>query len=310
MSKIKSLFKRNKLLRFIYSNYIERRYSSLYKKKPHLAANAEYRAVFHKDINWDNPTNLIEKIIWMQFNTDTSLWTRCADKYRVREYIEEKGYGEYLPRLYGHWDRAEDIDFGSLPNQFVLKANNGCGTVLVVKDKNLINIKKTEAMVSKWLKKPFGYMGAQMHYMRIKPCIIAEELLHNDFEDISPNSMIDFKVWCINGVPESILVVYDRRNDTYCLDLYDLKWNRKVDCLFFNGHYEFRQSLLQKPKCLDLMLTIATNISKSFSEVRIDFYVVSGRPVVGELTFTTGFGYFTNSYYDYLGSKINLNNLK
>jgi len=310
MSKIKSLFTRNKLLRLIFSNYLERRYSFLYKKDPHLAANEEYRAVFHKDINWDNPTNLIEKIIWMQFNTDTSFWTLCADKYRVREYIEEKGYGEYLPNLYGHWDKVEDIDFDSLPNQFVLKANNGCGTVLIVKDKNKINIKESKTMLAKWLKEPFGYMGAQMHYLRIKPCIIAEELLHNDYEGISPNSMIDFKVWCINGVPESILVVFDRRNDIYCLDLYDLTWNRKLDCLFFNGHYEFRQSLLPKPKCLDLMLTIATNISKSFPEVRIDFYVVSDRPVVGELTFTTGFGYFTNSYYDYLGSKIDLNNLK
>jgi Glycosyl transferase family 2. len=306
--KNKKILKKNKWFRSIYSFYLEKKYKSLYEKDPHLAANEEYRAIFHKDINWENPNNLMEKINWLQFNTDTSLWTLCADKYRVREYIEKKGLGQCLPKLYGHWDKAEDIDFDTLPNSFVMKVNNGCGTVLVVKDKSKLNQKKTKKMLAKWLNKPFGYMGAQMHYLRIKPCIIAEELLINDYKSISPNSMVDFKVWCINGIPESILIVYDRSKGHYCLDLYDINWNRMKENFNFNNHFEFRENVnIPKPACLDEILEISKNLSKPFDEVRIDFYVMNEKPIIGELTFTTGFGYFSKEYYKYLGSKIDIN---
>lgn len=61
--------------------------------------------------------------------------TKCADKYRVREYIKEKGLDSILNELYGVWDHAEDIDFSKLPNSFVLKQNNGTGVNIIVTSK-------------------------------------------------------------------------------------------------------------------------------------------------------------------------------
>lgn len=57
----------------------------------------------------------------MQFNNDTSLWTKYADKYLARDYIKECGYTANLPKLYGKWDSADEIDFNELPESFVLK---------------------------------------------------------------------------------------------------------------------------------------------------------------------------------------------
>lgn len=57
----------------------------------------------------------------MQFNTDTSLWTRCADKFLVREYIKECGCENLQNTLYGKWDSPDEIDYDMLPDQFVLK---------------------------------------------------------------------------------------------------------------------------------------------------------------------------------------------
>ena len=37
-----------------------------------------------------------EKIHWLKLNTDTSEWSRLADKYLVREYVKEKGLGDIL----------------------------------------------------------------------------------------------------------------------------------------------------------------------------------------------------------------------
>ena len=60
------------------------------------------------------------------------------------------------------------------------------------------------------------------------------------------------------------------------------------------------------PVCLNMMLKMATKLSKPFAEVRVDFYVINGRPFVGELTFTSGYGNYAEEFYNYLGNKISL----
>lgn len=184
----------------------------LYKKDPRLAANALFKRVYERSMDLDNPKHLIEKITWLQLNTDTSLWTLCADKYRVREYVEQCGLGDNMPKLYGHWDTPDEVDLSGLPDQFVLKANNGCGTVKIVRDKKTLDLRSLKSTFKKWLRRPYGYHGAQSHYLRIKPCILAEELLANTGEQLffSPSSLVDYKVWCFGGKPECCLITYNR----------------------------------------------------------------------------------------------------
>lgn len=54
---------------------------------------------------------------------------QCADKYRVREYLEEKGYGDLLNPIIGVYDDVEKIDWDSLPQKFAIKFNVGCGKI-------------------------------------------------------------------------------------------------------------------------------------------------------------------------------------
>ena len=294
----------------LYCDYLYYRYKWIYEKDPRQAAYGLYDRIYgnHDNFDIDNPKSLLEKITWLELNSDTSLWTLCADKYRMREYVAQCGLEDHLPSLYGHWDNPNDIDFSSLPHEFVLKANNGCGTVKVVRDKDKLNEKKVKKELKRWLKYKFGYMGAQTHYLAIEPCVIAEELLHQDEDQkvFSPESMVDYKVWCINGEPESILIVYGRNSSGYSLDLYDIEWNRMSDKFVQNGHFTFHEEEIPRPKCLEEMVDMARVLSKPFPEVRVDFYIVDEKPVVGELTFTTGYGYFTDEYYNYLGSKIDV----
>ena len=303
-----------KKLKEIHGVYLYYHFKRLYEKDPRLAAYGLYDRIYgnHDDFDIDNPKSLIEKITWLELNTDTSLWTLCADKYRMREYVARCGLSEYLPKNYGHWENPSDIDFSQLPNEFVLKANNGCGTVKIIRDKSTINEKKLKKELKRWLKRPFGYMGAQSHYLSIKPCILAEELLHQDEEQkaFSPESFVDYKVWCINGKPENVLVVYGRNDAGYSLDLYDTSWERLDEKLKKNGHFVFRVEKIPKPDCLDEMLSMAKKMAEPFPEVRVDFYVVDRKPVIGELTFSTGYGYFTDEYYEYLGTKVDLSKAK
>ena len=282
---------------------------------PKWEINRCYSKVFSgKKPNLDNPRNLIEKIYWMELNADTSLWTKCADKYRMREYVEECGYGEYLPKLYAKWDSAEEIDFANLPNEFVLKANDGCGTVYIVKDKNKEDINKVRKMVKLWMKMPhFGYMNAQLHYLPIKSCIIAEELLHqsDELNILSPNSIVDFKVWSFAGNIESVLITYNRSKSGLSVDLYDSNWNDLKHNISSKCHYTCeRTKTFPQPACWDKMKEISSKLSKVFPEVRVDFYIIRNKPIIGELTFSTGYGYFTEEYYEYLGDKVNLDMVK
>lgn len=269
-----------------------------------------YKTAFGVKPSIEHPSNLLEKIYWMLLHTDTSLWTKCADKYLAREYITECGLGDYLPKLYGKWDNPEDISFDGLPDSFVLKANNGCGTVHIVKNKASEDIESIINMAKKWIAVPYGYAGGEIHYTKIKPCIIAEDLLDNDFEDsFSPHSMVDYKVWCINGEPECVLVTFDRYDNEHGVDLYDLDWKRCPEKMGEKRRKLLRDKQIPKPVCLSEMLSMARTLSATFPEVRVDFYVVHDKPVVGELTFTAGMGSLSPEYYEYLGSKIDLSKL-
>lgn len=300
-------------LRSLWGTYLYYKYKRIYEKDPKKAADAMYYKIYGQHMNLDNPENLIEKITWLSLNTDTSLWTLCADKYRMRSYVESKGLGQYLPECYGFWENPDDIDFSKLPNQFVLKANNGCATVMIVREKSKLNEAKVKKQMKGWLKRKFGYMGAQKHYLTIKPGILAEELLtqSKELDKFSPSSMVDFKIWCFNGEPETILVTYDRTEGSHKVSLYSLSWEPMPDNL--NSRYCNMQKNtppLPRPKHLDKMIEIAKELSKEFKEIRVDFYDTDEKAILGEMTFTAGYGSLNKEYYKFLGSKIDINSFK
>lgn len=285
----------------------------LLRFNPKIAANQPYKSIFKKDIDWNNPVDLIEKIQWLQLYTDTSLWTLCADKYLVRDYVKESGCENNLPQIYGKWNKGNEIDWSKLPKSFVLKANHSCGEVILVKDKSKLNIDQTIVELNKWMKTVYGYHSAQIHYMRIKPCIIAEELLHQSADDslISPKSLIDYKVWCFHGKPENIWIAYNRdHKEGVDMTLYDINWKKTPEFLVSSDYFTYNNQDIPKPLCFQEMIDIAAKISKPFPQVRVDFYIINDKPIIGELTFTTGFGFFSEEYYKYLGSRIDLSKVK
>lgn len=283
-------------------------HKAMVKSNPKKEMERVYYATVHRKADIDHPKNLMEKYYWLLLNTNTSLWTLCADKYGLREYVSGLNLDIYLPKLYGVWNRAEEIDFLSLPKEFVLKTNNGCGTNIIIKDKNKISTSEVRKDLSRWLRIPYGYSGAQLHYTKIKPCIIAEELLKPSDEDnvISPQSLIDYKMYCIEGKVECVWIAFNRTKHHVSSDLYDGEWNQIRECFYNTLHYEIDDSIsgFKCPDCFEEMKYIAEKLSARFHEVRVDMYVINNKPVIGEMTFTSGYGFFTMDFYDYLGSKM------
>lgn len=277
---------------------------------PKIEIYRNYKAHFNHLPNLDEPHDLIEKIYWMQLHCDTSTWTLYADKYRMRSYCEELGLDEFLPKVYGVWESVNDIKWDELPQRFVMKLNNGCGTVWLVDNKDKYDINGLKRKIQKFIKMPYGYRGYQPHYLGIKPLIFAEEYLEasEDQKSFSPVSMVDYKVWCFNGHVESCFVAYNRSKTGLTVDLYDVEWNRLTEHLqnFHKDRFDPNVSV-PKPKSWDMIKQIASKLSVGQPQMRVDFYEVGGKPYIGELTMASGFGYFKESYYRHLGDLTDVN---
>lgn len=275
-----------------------------------LLAKREYRVITGRKLNLKNPQNLIEKIVWMQFHTDTSLWTQCADKLGVRDYVKSKALGDLLPNIYGIWEDPDDIDFNRLPNSFILKTNNSSGQVIIVRDKHTdLNPEKAKKELKKWLKQSYGSHNGQLHYLKIKPLAFAEELLVDPRvkEDESP---IDYKFYCINGEPRYIFTINARKGDYHEGSFYDLEWHNISEKVMVKESTYYGNVNLEKPEKLEDMLQLSRILSKDFPQVRVDFYEIGSKIYFGELTLTTGYGFNTEEFYNELGALIDLSKLK
>ncbi len=288
----------------IHNQYFKFKFWLMMKLCPEKYVGKAFRSFMGYSMNWKDPIDISEKINWMKVHYDQRIWARLADKYLVREYVKERIGEQYLTKLYGVWDRAEDIDFDALPNRFVLKTNQGCATVLIVEDKSKINIERTRKKLNEWVKMEYGRETVEPHYLLIKPKIIAEEYLENDATFSS--SLVDYKVTTLNGKAYNIIVTSDRKIGTDVrVSVYDIAWNLLPDQPA--GKHTGEAVKIPRPKCLNEMLLCAEKLALGHPQVRVDMYIINDKIKFGEMTFTSQGGYFnflTRDYSIELGKKL------
>lgn len=239
-------------------------------------------------------------MMWLRVYDNTPLKTKCADKYEVREYVKEKIGEEYLIPLLGVYDNFGEIDFETLPNQFVMKCNHGSGYNIIVKDKATFDKANARKKINQWLKEDFGAYFGEIHYSDIKRKVIIEKYLENLDGDIE-----DYKYFCFNGKPYYIMYCTDRASGNTKYTFLDLDCNN----LRFNCHGELFEKDIVPPQNLQLMKELAEKLSKDFKMVRVDFYNIEGKIYFGELTFTSFGGYFNFNPPEYdlkLGEMLDL----
>lgn len=276
-------------------------YAKQVEKNPRRAVNIKWLANHHKLFPWDNPQTLDEKIAWLQVNSDTTEWSRLADKYEVRNYVKEKVGEDYLVPCYGMWNKVQDIDFESLPKQFVIKCTHDCGSTIIVKNKYNINQNEIKERLQQHLIKKIGHSTFEPHYTKIKHRVMAEQLLP---PNQTTGSIIDYKIWCLEGEPYLWILCYDREiNGHPTVDIYEANpWhsNRKgLSKQMMNQHF----IEIPEPPYVDEMIDIARTLSKGFHAVRIDLYNINGKIYFGEMTFTGAAG---DHYYFSEQLKLNM----
>lgn len=269
---------------------------------PTLNTKIRYFRVFHKPINLKNPKTLNEKILWLKLNTysNNSLVKECADKYKVRDYIQRIGCGAILNDLIAVYDNANDINWDSLPKQFVIKLNVGSGCNIIVLDKNKLDINETTAKLKNWMKQKYYLEYSEIQYKNVKPYILIEKYLKPEVGTLPD----DYKFYCINGKAEYVMVCIGRENGGHPkFYFYDRNWN-------FIPFDEKENPHFPKPKLLDMAFNFADKLSAPFPFVRTDLYLFDNSIYFGELTFTSSGGFdneISNEGLNIMGNMINLN---
>lgn len=257
---------------------------------PKLNTKYVYRRIFGKPIDLQNPTTLDEKIQWLKLNTyyNNQLITDCADKYKVREYVEKCGCGEILNQLYGVYDNPEEINWDELPDKFVIKWNFGCGQNFICKDKSQYNEHQVKKMLWKWRKarRTFYRNMSEMQYKTIEPKLICEKLIETETGELPK----DYKLYCFNGVPDCALVCADRISAGHAsYYFFDKDWNlKRYNKMGLEAPENFS---LSRPANYEKLFEYAAVLSKPFPFVRADFYLEKGKITFGELTFTPSGGF-------------------
>ena len=279
--KLKNRLKKSKIVMKTYYKFLP-----LYCKMfPASAGKMLYRQTFGKELNLKTPKDLNEKINWLKiyiYRKD-KLVAQCADKYRVREYVEKKGLGFILNDLFAVYTSVKDIKWEDLPNKFALKFNSAAGMNFICEDKNNYDKDVILHQVSEWFKKARGETTCELHYKNTKPVIVCERYI------TSSNKLpYDYKVFCLNGKPCLTMVCKERETHTKYLFVDD-KYKR----LYIDTPNYPDAELPSKPINYDEMIKYATILSADFPLCRVDFYQEGDRVIFGEMTFTPFGGYIT-----------------
>lgn len=261
-----------------------------------------YKEKFGKPLNLKKPTTFNEKIQWLKLHDRKPEYIHMVDKYEAKKYVSEIIGDEYIIPTLGVWDNFDDIDFDSLPSQFVLKCTHDSGGIVICTDKTKFDVKAAKERINRSMNNNFFYWGREWPYKHVKPRIIAEKYM----SDFCSDELRDYKFFCFGGLAKCYKIDFDRFVDHHA-NYYDI--NNNILPFGEDSFPPMPDKDIVIPENIDEMRVLAERLSSDIPFLRADFYDVNGEVYFGELTFypASGFGKFTSySWDEKLGSWINL----
>lgn len=157
----------------------------------------------------------------------------------------------------------------------------------------------------RWLKTTYGTYSMEPHYISIPHRIYVEKYLGE------MKNMTDYKIHCLNGEPEFVLVMSNRHTDgdkamKVTIDAYDMNWNPIKEVVGFGSEIPGNNKI-QKPSMFEEMKVIARTLAHDFKFVRVDLYQIENKIYFGELTFSPAgcvFAYMSEKFLNEMGEKL------
>ena len=237
----------------------------------------EYFSGMGRFPNLEKPTTYNEKLQWLKLNDIHPEYSRLVDKYEAKEYVRQILGDEFIIPTLGIWESFDEIDFETLPNQFVLKTTHDSGGVVVCSDKSKFDREAARKKLEKSLKHNYFYEHREYPYKDIRPRIIAEKYM----VDESGTELKDYKFFCFDGICKMLFIATDRSIGDVKFDFFDTGFNHLP---FKQGHPWATKPVI-KPAGFEKMIEFAEILGKGFPHVRVDLYDINGKIYFGELTF-------------------------
>lgn len=262
-----------------------------------------------KKLNLVNPQTFNEKLQWLKLYYHRPDYVKMADKEAVKGYVANTIGQEYVIPILGKWNNVRDIEWDSLPRQFVLKTNHDGGNfgIIICKDKNSLNKKKAQRRLQKSLNRNTYLLGREWPYRDIPRKVFAEQYI----EDPIVGELLDYKFFCFDGKVKMLFVASGRQDGSSGIkfDYFDENYQP----LNVQQTHPRSANPPEKPVNFELMKKLAEDLSSGIPHVRVDFYNVNGKIYFGEYTFFSygGWAEFHPEEFDYiLGSFLQLPNEK
>lgn len=285
-----------------YKAYLKRRVVQLLPDRLYLKLLFCHKMGY--SLNLRSPKTFSEKLQWLKLYDRKPEYTQMVDKAAVKDYVAGIIGKEHIIQTIGVWDKTEDIDWESLPNQFVLKTTHGGGNegVVICRDKSTFDKNDAVRKLNDSMAFDIYTYFREWPYKNVPKRIIAEQYL-----DPTPNNyLLDYKFFCFSGEPKYCQVI-SNRDTKMCIDFFDKNWNHQP---FHEPHnFPFADIEPEKPRNFDFMWRAAAKLASDKIFSRIDFYDMGNRVYFGEITFypTSGMGGFNPKEYDLLfGNMIRL----
>ncbi len=272
-----------------------------------LYLSLRYRCIIGSWINWDNPKTFTEKLQWLKLFNRKPEYTMMVDKYAVKQYVANIIGEEYIIPTLGVWNKPEEIDWESLPNQFVLKTTHGgggCG-VVICKDKATFNKKNAIEKLNLSLKSDIYRELREWPYKNVTKRIIAEKYMAPEKSPFTAD-ILDYKFFCFNGKVKFFKVDFGR-----FVEHHANYYSPEGKLLEFGerGLEPDPNYPIELPANLREMISLAEKLSANEHFLRVDFYNVNGKIYFGELTFFPASGllpWTTKEADERIGQYLNL----
>ena len=140
----------------------------------------QYRCIQGKSMNWENPQSFNEKLQWLKVYDHNPEYSKMVDKYEAKKYVASIIGEEYIIPTLGVWDSIDDIDWDTLPYQFVLKCTHDSGGLVVCRDKSKLDKEAAIKKLKASFKVEFYYSAREWPYKNVKPRVIAEKYMEGN----------------------------------------------------------------------------------------------------------------------------------
>ena len=269
-----------------------------------------YKAKVGRPLSLSNPITLNEKLQWLKIHDRKPIYTTMVDKLSAKQFVADRIGDKYLITTLGVWESFNQIDFKSLPRQFVLKCTHDSGGIVICRDKANLDIDNAKQKIERSLGRNYYYRYREWPYKDVHPLIIAEEYMEEQgAAELSSEPVLnDYKLQCFDGKFDNIFVAegrFSERGVRY--HYFDRDWNYIPYCPYDDIDLSTLQML--RPKNYEEMIEVAEKLSAGLPELRVDLYEINGRVYFGEMTFYSQSGFDTDITPEadrILGSKLTL----